>query len=146
MSSLAVRHYFDSSHACLWIAESVCFEHFHFPQEMGSFPLFFLEWFQCLSLKNSKKSAVFVGSSLQIDLWEKVQSQSRVWSLRAPTLLPLFILTLFFPRDLSLSPPSQLSVPPHVTKTRWVGVLASGKVHLWDGWVGGQKYGKESLA
>lgn len=41
-SSLAVRHYFDSFHACLWIAESVCFEHFHFSQRNGEFSFILL--------------------------------------------------------------------------------------------------------
>lgn len=52
--------------AYLWIAESVCFEHFNFPQRNGEFS-FILPRVISMSTpkkKNNKKSIVYVGSSL----------------------------------------------------------------------------------
>lgn len=66
MSSLAVKHYFDSSLLIYELQNQFALNTLIFPKEMVSFPLFFLEWFQCLPLKkkNNKKSIVYVGSSL----------------------------------------------------------------------------------
>lgn len=47
---------------------------------------------------------------------------------------------------LPLSSPSQLPGASQGTRTSWVGVLAAEKVHLGDGWVGGQLQGKSCLA
>lgn len=117
MSLLAVRHYFDPFHACL---ESVGFEHFKFSQRNGEFsfilprvisvPIFetWLKEHYICGFQPSDRDLGNGAAPKQNVIPEHAQSSS---------LACLHSTLLVEP---PLSSPSQLSSPPHETKTSWV--------------------------
>lgn len=91
-----------------------------------SFSLFFLESFQYLTLGNSRKRILFVGSGLQIDFWKKSVAPKQSDNSECAN----FSIACLHCPPLPLGPPCQPSGPPCETRTSCVGVLAAGKVHL----------------